>query len=111
MMMNKAVRLQPGDKVLIIQDAYDNVDIYGLVATRGSIGRVVSYKELCREWPSKEGWLFVRRAIEKGEQYPIRFEHVVPPSNAVDEHEPVHVLCREGEIEVLPISFMIVVSS
>lgn len=105
------MRLQPGDKVQIIHNAYDTVDINGLVATKGSIGRVVSYEELCREWPSKEGWVCVKRTMEKGEQYPIRFEHVVPLSQAVDDHERVHLLCKEGKIEVLPTRFLIVVSS
>ncbi|MDY0095493.1 MAG: hypothetical protein RBT80_22590 [Candidatus Vecturithrix sp.] len=104
-MVNTVMRLQLGDKVQITQNVYDNVAIDGLAATKGSLGRVVSYEELCREWPSKEGWLSVKRA------YPIRFEHVVPLSQAVDGHEPVYLLGRKGDIELLPTSFLVVVSS
>jgi hypothetical protein len=80
------MRLKPGDRVRITAYLFENIDeINLLAATKDSIGTVLSYQEVCDHWenhPNEQHYPleFVKKWIDDGTQYPIRFDIVAPPS-------------------------------
>ncbi len=116
----KTMRLNPGDRVRITQDAWDH-DCETIVATKGSIGIVLSYEEYAvpyiRKWNVTEPRLcaehlaWIKQWIEEGIQYPIRFEIVKPLSEDLRVHmqeqgERFFVDCKVGDIDILSIPFL-----
>jgi hypothetical protein len=112
----KAMRLNPGDKVRITQNAFDNIDVVNiLVATKGSIGTVLSYEEYHDYYVNQPVWdddqlSLVRDWIKDCAQYPIRFDTVVPPSASFlsfwQKHGKLFIECEVGKIEVLHVAFL-----
>jgi len=115
------MRLNPGDKVRITQHAFENnqvVDI--LVATKDSVGTVLSYKEyydyyVNKQYGNKPFWYdhhlsLVRDWINDCAQYPIRFDTVVPPSenflSSWEERGIPFIECEVGKIEILHVIFL-----
>ena len=80
------MRLAPGDKVRITQSAFENDLVDNtLVATEGSLGAVLSYETYCDYIHNscsadfaREHLPLVKKCINEGTQYPVRFEMVVP---------------------------------
>ena len=113
----ETMRLSPGDKVRITQNAWDH-DCITITATEGSIGTVLSYEEyddlFCKKnasfpsvWVKYLAW--AKKCIEEGTQYPIRFETVIQPSEdffAREKDPRVHVECKVGDIQVVHIIFL-----
>jgi hypothetical protein len=107
--------LRAGDKVRIIKYAFDN-DEYRIVviATKGSIGKVLSYSEYCDHIHkigigySQEYFSYVKTSIDKGTDYPIRFVKVVmPPKGFYDDwNEPVNMGCRVRKVYLLGVRFL-----
>lgn len=109
--------LAAGDKVRITQHAFDN-DEYSIavIATKGSIGKVLSYSEYCDYIQkigagySKEYFLFVQQEMNEGRCYPIRFVKVVmPPKDFYDEWEgskPVYMGCKARRVCLLGVKFL-----
>jgi hypothetical protein len=105
--------LRAGDKVRIIKDAFENneYDIV-VIATRGSIGKVLSYGEYCDYLKkgagvSKEHLLYIKEGMDGGTQYPIRFVEVVtPPKGFYDDwNEPVNMGCKVRRVCFLSVEF------
>jgi HEAT repeat protein len=106
----RTMRLKPGDQVRITQNAWENDGPWDtLVATRGSIGTVLSYDEFIgyvdngsasslEERPTP-----IKNLIDEGSAYPIRFETVVPPSDDAQDYHSF--ACEVGTIEVLNTTF------
>ena len=109
--------LRAGDKVRITKDAFENneYDIV-VIATKGSIGKVLSYSEYCDHIHkigagySQEYFSYVKTSIDGGTQYPIRFVKVVmPPKNFCDDLEgngPVYMGCKVRRVYLLGIQFL-----
>ena len=116
------MKLSPGDKVRIIQHAFENDLISNtLVATKGSIGTVLSYDELIgyvddgakddyRTPHTEERPTFIKKWIDEGEAYPIRFETVVPPSEEFctywEKQGRFFIECEIGKIDILHVMFL-----
>jgi hypothetical protein len=115
----KIMLLSPGDKVRIIQNAWENDCgvTNTLVATTGSIGTVLSYSDYC-DYSHKHydadfciGHLeLVKKCIDNAEQYPIRIETVVPPSEDFysywKKQGRFFIECEIGKVEILAIMFL-----
>jgi hypothetical protein len=106
--------LRAGDKVRIIKEAFENDEYDAVViATKGSIGKVLSYSEYCDHLHkigagySKEYFLYVKKSIDEGTQYPIRFVKVViPPKGFYDDwNEPVNMGCKVRRVYLLEVRF------
>jgi hypothetical protein len=107
--------LSAGDKVRIVKDAFENTDISIVVtATKGSIGTVLSYIEYCDylhkgAGASEEYFLYVKKGMDAGTRYPIRFVKVVmPPKDFCDDwrgNEPVYNGCKVRRICLLGVEF------
>jgi hypothetical protein len=114
--------LCPGDKVLISQDAYDNdlVSIV-LIATKGSTGTVLSYDEFIGyvddgsqdDYSSpcgEERPTPIKKLIDEGKAYPIRFETVAPLSEECrsywEKQGRFYVDCEAGRISVMYVEFL-----
>ena len=111
---------RPGDKVRILEHLLITIDLgigaVELVATKGSIGTIVSYEEyrdhIDDRWFQNidqrlDHLWWVRTEMSAGTYYPIQFEEVVQPSdgeyaswNAYIEH--LSVSCQVGAMKVLP---------
>jgi hypothetical protein len=104
------LHLQPGDRVRLIKNVYDNADsgreMVVLLGSEGSTGIVVSSDEYCTyeqerlaklldHMPNKD---FVLQRIEEetgnGFVYPIRLEEIAPPKVPFDLSE-----CQIGKIQ------------
>jgi hypothetical protein len=106
--------LKAGDEVRIIEDAYENPE-YDIVviATKGSIGKVLSYSEYCDHIHkigagySQEYFSYVKTCIDKGTNYPIRFVKVVIPPKGFYDHwnQPVNMGCRVRRVYLLGVRF------
>ena len=108
------LRLNLGDKVRVIQNAYDDEDFWEvLVATTGSIGTIISLEEyfnFADKNPSiyqpRYKYPAIAALIKRRGAYPLRFDSVVPPSAAVHDHwaklgRQFIVLCEEGGVAIL----------
>jgi hypothetical protein len=114
-MIEKRLFLEPGDKVRVTSNRADFIEdrpdeIY-LIATKGSLGTVVSseeyrayyakqiFGELTGDLTPWESYLAsIQWTADRWFRYPIRFDKVEPTTNA----EAV-VCCREGKMESLDI--------
>ena len=107
--------LRAGDNVRIIKDAFDNneYDIF-VIATKDSIGKVLSYSEYC-DYIKKEGasaskeyFLHIKRGIEEGMRYPIRFVKVsMPPKDFYDDrNDSVIMGCKVRRVCLLGVEFL-----
>jgi hypothetical protein len=107
--------LRAGDKVQIIKDVFDNneYDII-MIATRGSIGKVLSYGEYC-DYIKKEGagasreyFLYIKKGMDEGTRYPVSFVKVVmPPKDFYDDwNEPVKMGCKVRRVCLLSVEFL-----
>jgi hypothetical protein len=111
------MRLNPGDKVWVIEDLYENSEyMVSLVATEGSVGTILSLEayqafleqrhpgmpaETCAELVA-----FVQREMQSGKMYPVQFETVTPPGERVRVYWETrgsmpHLLCEVGDVQVL----------
>src|SRR5688500_962274 len=115
------MRLNPGDRVRINQNAFDNIEVVDiLVATKDSVATVLSYKEyydyyVNKQYGNKPFWYdhhlsLVRDWINDCAQYPIRFDTVVPPSenflSSWEERGIPFIECEVGKIEILHVIFL-----
>jgi hypothetical protein len=116
-MEEKKLCLQPGDRVMFKKDVGAMYDGYGdnqitLVATKGSIGVVVTpeeykafYNQLLVETRTEKSKYYkahitsVKGLMDDCLRYPIRFEVVMPPSIPTDL-----ICCKVGEIELIDVS-------
>jgi hypothetical protein len=125
------MKIKPGDKVLITSDAFDPLpdgdvlgdDVFGLVATKGSLGVVVSLSEYeeyflrmhaieLKEAPSRKPYFhsFLRDAkkgIDEGTAYPIKMEVVAPTESDVCEFE---LFLGVGKIQILELKFFKIIN-
>ncbi len=104
------MRPKPGDKILIILDAWDILDTRLCDAPRGSIARALSYEEYRddrqRFWNSDPDLLAnVKKWMEQGVQYPFRIESVAP---LAPEEEGIAV-CKVGDVIILDERFFEVI--
>jgi hypothetical protein len=83
-----------------------------VTATRGSIGKVLSYDEYCDyrkkgSGVSKEHLLYIKKGMDEGTRYPIRFVEVVtPPKGFYDNwNEPVNMGCKVRRVCFLSVEF------
>lgn len=107
--------LRAGYKVRIIKDAFDNneYDIF-VIATKDSIGKVLSYSEYCDHIKkegasaSKEYFIYIEKGIVEGRRYPVRFVKVVmPPKDFYDNwNEPVNMGCKVRRVCLLGVEFL-----
>ena len=117
--------IQPSKKVRILENInYTPHDFTDVVATKGSIGTILSYQEYVThldEGNKRNGYLtpehhreWIERNIEAGAYYPIRLDEVVPLSDddyayLEEVYYSVHILCRVGSITIVPVtSFTII---
>ena len=86
--------LQPGDHVRVIQDAYDQEDIWvGVSVAAQSTGRIMSFEEYCdfirrlnhgeKSGPIAKHFSIVAQGIQSGEYLPVRIEKFAPLSDTV----------------------------
>ncbi len=114
------MRLHPGDKVRITQNAWEH-DCETIAATEGSIGTVLSYEEYAvpfyRQWriydsrSCAEHLAELKKCIEGETQYPIRFELVMPLAEDLRVHleksgERFFVDCKVGGMTILGVEFL-----
>ena len=112
--------IRPGDNVRILEHLLITIDLgigaMELVATKGSLGTIVSYEEYRNHvnnlWfqnidQRRDHLWWVRSEMSAGTYYPIKLEEVVQPSddeyaswNAYIEH--LSISCQVGAIKVLP---------
>ena len=111
-------KIRPGKKVRILENiSYTPHDYTDVVATKGSIGTILSYQEYIThldEGNKRNGFFtpehqreWIERNIEAGAYYPIRLDEIVPLSD--DDYAclegiyyRVHILCRVGSITIVP---------
>jgi hypothetical protein len=110
--------IQPGKKVRILENInYTPHDFTDVVATKGSIGTILSYQEYIThldEGNKRNGYFtpehhseWIERNIAAGVYYPIRLDEVVPLSDddyayLEEIYYSVHILCRVGSITIVP---------
>ena len=99
--------LLPGTMVLIIQNAWESLPDYLLLATKGSIARAMSfteYEDYCSNKISKDFLAShlqqVRQWMAYGEQFPFMFIEVAPPSKSLEGSFYVND-CQIGEVVIL----------
>lgn len=109
------MRLLPNTMVLIVQDAWESLPDYLLVATKGSIARAMSYKEYedyCSDKISKD---LIDNHLQQvglwmayGRQYPFIFIDVAPPSKSLEGSFYVND-CQIGKVIILDSRFFQVI--
>lgn len=90
--MSEVFSMQPGDKVRVKEDVYDEGPWTWrvLAATSGSIGTIASldeYAAFVRPGPPSRLHLrAVKKWMEKGYCLPVKIERVMPPSQATQKY-------------------------
>lgn len=96
--------LLPDTMVLIIQDAWESLPDYLLVATKGSIARAMSfteYEDYCSNKIFIDGHLQqVKQWMANGKRYPFIFIDVAPPSKSLEGTFYVND-CQIGKVVIL----------
>jgi hypothetical protein len=107
------LKLSPGDKVLITEEAWEAGDNGLLVATKGSIARVLSFDEFCgllkthnnNNLPEQINPEYVKLWMkERGDGYPIQFESIAESTWASQEYLTL-AGCVAGRVEYMNINF------
>jgi hypothetical protein len=113
--------IPPGKRIRILENfdypLDDFTHITQVVATKGSIGTILSYREYIahQEESARRNGYFVPQhhrewiysGIEAGTHYPIRLDEVVPLSDddyatLKEQYDIVSVLCEVGALTLLP---------
>ena len=120
--------IRPGKKVRIIEHLDYIVDdfthITQVVATKDSIGTILSYEEYLaheEDLEKKHGYFiplrrleWVKSGIRERTHYPIRFDEIVPMpdedyTKLKQKYATVDLVCRVGSIEILPTESFVVI--
>ncbi len=106
--------LQPGNMVRLVCD-FEDAD-FCLAGTKGSIGIVIPFEDYLAhdteiaasqglsspyELPYGGRLSLDRTAVENCWLYPIRYEKIKPPDEAILRQHHGHVYCKKGSIELL----------
>ncbi len=90
--------LHPGDKVRIIEDSYENEDIWvNITVTVDSVGKIISFEEYCDSIRKRhsvkkpetfyaEHFSIAEQRIKNGKCYPVRIEKYAPVSDTVIDY-------------------------
>jgi hypothetical protein len=126
MVKSQIYNIRPGKKVRILEHVIYDVDdimVVDVVATKGSIGIILSYEEysVYIDDVLKRGWIvhsdhlaWVKSEMNARTRYPIRFEEVVPlPEDKYVHFETirytVNLSCQAGAIKILPTDSFVVI--
>ena len=113
--------IRPGQQIRILENVnytpHDLTEVADVVATKGSIGTILSYQEYITyldEGNKRNGYFtpehhreWIELSIEAGTYYPIRLDEVVPLSDDdyasfEEQYRIVSILCRVGALTIVP---------